>query len=372
MNILILSWRDPRHPLAGGAEQVVLEHCKGWIQAGYNVTWFSSRFNSSPIQDEIDGVFVIRDGGQYLGVQIKAFFYYLKNKDKFDLVVDQFHGIPFFTPLYVRKPILALIQEVAGKVWLLNPLPFPLNLIVGVVGYLLEPFVFLLYKNTQFMTGSESAKNEVSRLGIPLSNITVVPHGVILPTRKLKRELLTPPVVTYLGIISRDKGVEDVLKTFAILASRSNYQFWIVGKPETPSYMEKILLISKRLGLDGKIKFWGYVSQDKKFELLSKSNVLVNPSVHEGWGLVNIEANVVGTPVVCYNSAGLIDSVSDGQSGIVLKINTPLEMANVVQEIIGNNELFNKLKIGSEKWSRNFTWKASRVISLKLVQKLTN
>jgi len=34
MNILVFSWRDPKHPTAGGAEQVMHEHMKGWIAAG--------------------------------------------------------------------------------------------------------------------------------------------------------------------------------------------------------------------------------------------------------------------------------------------------------------------------------------------------
>lgn len=370
MNILIFSWRDPRHPLAGGAEQVVLEHCKGWIEAGHTVTWFSSKFDSSRVQDVVDGVSVVRSGNQYLGVQMTAFLYYLRNKNKYDIVIDQFHGIPFFTPLYVKKPILGLIQEVAGKVWLLNPLPFPMNLIVGLVGLIFEPFVFLLYKNTSFMTGSESAKREVAKFGIPLTNITVVPHGVILP--KIKTEHIDPkiPTITYLGILSKDKGVEDVIKSFYELEKLGNYQFWMIGKPETDVYFARLKRIVNNLKLNDKIKFWGYVSQDKKYELLSKSSFLINPSVHEGWGLVNIEANVVGTPVVSYKSAGLVDSVSDGVSGIIVRNNTPLEIATAIKNSLSDEKSYNKLKTGAVKWSSNFSWGFSKKKSLDLIQKL--
>jgi len=112
MRILVFSWRDPKHPLAGGAEQVMHEHMKGWIKAGHKVTLFSSKMGGLPEEEEMDGVHIVRHGYQYLGVQITGFFFYLKNKDNFDFIVDQFHGLPFFTPLYVQKPKLAVIQDI--------------------------------------------------------------------------------------------------------------------------------------------------------------------------------------------------------------------------------------------------------------------
>src|SRR3990167_7300127 len=139
MNILVFSWRDPKHPLAGGAEQVMHEHMKVWIKAGHSVTLFSSKIKGLPTSETFDAVQIVRGGYQYLGVQIAAFLYYLKNKNKFDLLVDQFHGLPFFTPLYSKKPKLAVIQETARNVWFLNPLPRPINWLVGIIGYFGEP-----------------------------------------------------------------------------------------------------------------------------------------------------------------------------------------------------------------------------------------
>lgn len=362
MNILILSWRDPKHPLAGGAEQVVLEHAKGWHGGGNKVTWFSSRFKNSLPEESIDGIKIVRSGYQYLGVQMAAVFYYLRNRNNIDLVVDQFHGIPFFTPLYVKKPKLALIQEVAGKVWLLNPLPFPVNLIVGAAGFIFEPFIFLIYKNVQFMTGSESAKRDVSKLGIPLKDITVVPHGVILPKSKAKYLKEITKTITFLGTLAKDKGIVDAIKVFAILSSSGNYHFWVIGKPETEEYFSYLKKIGKN------VKFWGFVSQEKKFELLSRSYVLINPSVHEGWGLVNIEANAVGTPVVAYNSAGLVDSVKDGVSGIICGENNPQSMADNVEKLIEDKALYEKYKKSALSWSKNFSWKVSIKKSLLLLK----
>lgn len=371
MRILVFSWRDPKHPLAGGAEQVMHEHMKGWVAHDHKVTLFTSRFERSLKEEYIDNIKIIRRGNQYhLGVQLAGFFYYLKNLNKYDFVVDQFHGMPFFTSLYVRKPKLAILQEVAREVWFLNPFPQPLRLIYGVLGYLLEPIVFVLYRQVHFMTGSVSAKKDIINLGVERNKVAVVPHGVIVerPYPFPKKEKIK--TVVYLGVLSRDKGIVDALRCFHILSQKGKFLFWVIGRSETESYTREIQKTVLELGLENKIVFWGFVSQKKKFELLSRAHLLVNLSVREGWGLVNIEANAVGIPVVAYRSPGLIDSVKDGISGILCSENTPFCVVKEILNLLGNKTLYKKFSKTSEKWSKNFSWELSCVKSLKLINRI--
>lgn len=371
MNILVFSWRDPLHPLAGGAEQVMHEHMKGWIAAGHSVTLFSSRIKGSPKREEvIDGVKIVRRGIQFFGVQILGFFYYLKHRNEFDLVVDEFHGLPFFTPLYVKRPILAVIQEVAGKVWLKNDLPIPLNLIVGWIGYLGEPFIFLFYKKVSFMTGSESARKSLTKVGISDYKITVVPHGVkiTLPSPMPEKERIK--TVMYLGAITMDKGIDQALEAFGILNKKGKFNFWVAGRAGD-KYVNYLETEARRLGIDKSFRFFGFVDEKRKFELLARAHVLINPSVLEGWGLVNIEANAVGTPVIAYNSQGLIDSVRDGISGIIIKKNKPQELAEAILKLLNDQGSYERLCEGAVAWSRKFSWKRSKDMSLKLVYNLT-
>lgn len=370
MNILVFSWRDPKHPLSGGAEQVMHEHMKGWVKSGHKVTLFSSSISGLAKKETLDGIEIIRDGYQYLGVQLKGFLYYLKNGSKFDFIVDQFHGVPFFTPLFVRKPKLAVIQEPATKVWFLNPLPRPLNWIIGLIGFLGEPFIFLFYRNIKFMTGSESAKKDVQKFGIPAKNITVVPHGVVLPDKLKIFEKEKIPTITFLGILSKDKGIEDAIRSFSIINNVGDYQFWVIGKPETEEYGRKIKRMVSDLGFEKKVTFWGFVTQEKKFELLSKSHIMVNPSIHEGWGLVNIEANSVGTPVIAYNVSGSVDSISNEENGIICQENNPGGLAKEVIELMENKRRLDNLSKSAITWSKNFSWERSKKLSLNLLNTL--
>lgn len=357
--------------MAGGAEQVMHEHAKGWSTAGHAVTFFASRFQGSQAEEVLDGIKIVRQGYQYhLGVQFAGFFYYLKNKDKYDLFIDQFHGMPFFTPLYSTKPKIAVLQEVAKEVWFLNPFPRPLNWIYGALGYFLEPLVFLLYRSTPFITGSESAKEDAITFGIPSKNITIVPHGVIVSLPKPFPQKEKVKTIAYLGVISRDKGIEEAIECFRMLATAGTFRFWIIGRAESEGYLNKIKRKVKIAGLEGKIKFWGFVDEKMKFELLAKTHVLVNPSVREGWGLVNIEANAMGTPVVAYKAPGLVDSVKDGQSGLICGQNSPESMAEEVEKLLGDKDLFAKLQAGAKRWAVNFDWIKSKQQSLKLIERI--
>ncbi len=368
MNILIFSWRGPGHPLAGGAEQVTHEHAKAWVKAGHKVTLFTSSFEGGMECEEVDGVKIIRRGSQFLGVQLAALYWYLFQKyEKFDLVVDHFHGIPFFTPFFVRKPKLAVLQEVAGEVWKLNHLPWPFNWIVGNIGYYLEPLVFLFYKKVPFMVGSKSAKDDLSKMGIPKSNIKIVHHGVKLDLPKVLPRKEKEKTAIYLGAVAKDKGVEDAIKAFCeISENEDNWQFWIVGKGEK-NYVRKLKNDCIKFDIERKTKFWGFVSDKKKFELLTKAHVFINPSVREGWGLVNIEANAVGTPVVAYNVAGIKDSVRDLVTGVLCKEKYPKCLAKEAVGLLNDPKKYAIVSSGAVKWSKKFNWEKATKESLELI-----
>lgn len=373
MNILILSWRDPKHPLAGGAEQVIHEHSKGWIKYGHQITLFSSRFGGSRKKEILDKVKIIRQGSQYLGVQIAAMFFYFKNKNKFDLIIDQFHGIPFFTPFYVNKPKLAIIQEPAKEVWFLNHLKFPLNYLVGLLGYFTEPLLFKFYAKVKFMTGSESVKRELISLGIDRKNIEVINHGIKLIKMNKKYTKEKKPTVIFLGKLAKDKGIEDAIEVFRILNLKdSTFNFWIVGVAETIQYKNRIVELVSKSGLAKKIKFFGHIDDRIKVELLSRAHLLINPSVREGWGLVNIEANLVKTPVVAYNSLGLKDSVKNNYSGLLSFKKTPVHLAEKIIELTKDKKKYERIRKTSILWARKFSWDISIKKSLVLLQKVTN
>lgn len=369
MNILILSWRGPKHPNAGGAEISTHEHAKGWVKAGHNVTLFTSAFVGGKDQEIIDGVNIIRKGRQIFGVQWEAFKWYLFSQHpKFDLVIDQFHGIPFFTTLYVKCKKLAFIHEVTKEIWKLNPLPRPFNFIPALLGSVLEPVIFIFYKNIQFMTVSESTKADLISWGIKDKNIQVIHNGITVPKKVIAKKEKIPTLI-FLGALSKDKGIDTAIRVFSILNKNRILQYWVVGG-SSPEYLEYLKLQAQKLGLGKRIRFFGFVSEKKKFELLKKARILVNPSVREGWGLVIIEAAAMGTPAVAFNSPGLRNSIIDQETGLLSKESTAKSMADSINSLLTNQPLLDNLGRKAIKRSHKFNWEKASKKSLDLIYRV--
>jgi len=372
MNILIFSWRDPNHPNNGGAEQVTHQHAKAWIKAGHTVTLFTSMYSYAMWEEDMDGVHIVRRGGELLTVQINAFFWYRKHKKFFDLVFDHFHGIPFFTPLFVKQKKVAFIHEVARDVWKVNALPKYISWFPALVGPTIEEWIFkLLYRKIPFITVSESTKKDLIALGVPDNKITVIENGITLPKRIPKQKKEKVPTIMFLGAFAEDKGIHDCVKVFGELekSKKRKYMYWIVGRG-SQLQTDELTSFAKSLGITKNLKFWGYVSQDKKFELLSRAHVLINPSIHEGWGLVNIEANVCGTPVVSYDVHGNRDSIKNGKTGTLVPLKDTKKMAEEVQKLLNNPKQYKTMQKAGVKWSNQFTWEKSTKKSVEYIENL--
>lgn len=367
MNITIFSWRDIKHPLAGGAEQSLWEHAKYWADKGAKVSWFASSFPEAKESEVLDTIHVIRRGSHFT-VHLHALIAYLKGElPQAHVVIDSFHFLPYFTPLYRRNAvIIALLNEVAGTVWFQN-IGFPLNYI----GYILEPFFFLFYKKVQFIVGSESARHDLKKVGIRSEQIAVIHHGVTISYdfSNLKKE--KDPTVLFLSRISKDKGIEDALASFSILMKKNqSLQFWIGGKPENPEYYNEVLKVAEKRGITKSTTFYGFVSEEEKFRLFAKAWILVHPSTREGWGLNIIEANSQGTPAVGYRVSGLIDSIQDKKTGLLADNNNPQGLADKVQLLLDQESMRAKMSEEALKWSTNFSWSKAGALSWEVINKM--
>src|SRR5581483_2781189 len=279
MRILILNWRDIKNPKSGGAEVVTMAHAKAWAKKGNDVTWFTSSFLGGLKKETIDGVKIVRQGNAFT-VYLRAPLFYLFSNTKFDLVIDEIHGLPFFTPLYVRKPKVVLIHEVAKEIWDYM-YPFPVN----VIGRFLETFYFKFYKNVLFWTDAASTIDDLEALGIPRKNCVDIPCPVMNKTLEKLPEKQKTPTFIFVSRIVKMKGIEEVIKAFAlILQKEKNAKLWIVGDGER-KYKQYLKNLVKELGCEDNIQFLGYVSDQDKLGYMGKSHIILHASVREGWGL---------------------------------------------------------------------------------------
>lgn len=363
MKILILNWRDLKDPKAGGAEVLTHEMAKRWIQEGHEVIQHNARFKGSKSAEVIDGVRIVRHGN-YLTTYIYSFFFALLNGSKFDVIVEEIHGIPYFLVLLGRKNLVILALEVAKNHWSLV-YPFPIN----ILGRLLEILYLNLYRNYPFLTISQSTKEELIKEKIPGGNITILPMGltVIIPKNPPDKEKKI--TLMFLGRLAPIKGIEDAIKAVSLVAEKINdFQFWIVGSGEE-FYQKKLQSAIKKMGIEKNTKFWGFVDQEKKFELLSKAHILLVPSKNEGWGLIVPEAGIVGTPSVVYNVTGLKDIVSDGVDGLVVSSNNPKGMTEKILRLVEDKDMYNMIRKNIQKKAEKYSWEETAKVALDVLKK---
>jgi glycosyltransferase involved in cell wall biosynthesis len=351
--ILVLNWRDTKHRYAGGAEVYVHEMAKTWVREGHHVTLFSGNDGMSLRHEVIDGVRIIRRGGFYL-VYMWAFLYYIFRLGRhYDVVVDCENGIPFFTPLYVRRPIVCLMHHVHQDVFF-RSLPKPLAWFASFLEKNLMP---LVYSNVSFVTVSESSREEMQELGLGNAGITVVHPGVDM--EEFSR-VLTPkalyPTILYLGRLKAYKSVNILIQAFRIvLSERPEARLVIVGDGEEREHLKQL---TRELRFsEEQVKFVGHVGHEEKIKRLQEAWMLVNPSFMEGWGIVAIEANAAGTPVIASNVPGLRDSVRHEGTGYLVEYGDVKGFAERILLIIRDKELREGLATNAQVWAGNFDWK---------------
>jgi O-antigen/teichoic acid export membrane protein len=255
MNILILNWRDTKHKWAGGAESYVQEIAQRWVADGHQVTLFCGNDGKLKSTQKVRGVNVIRKGN-FVTVYIWAFLYYMfKFKNTVDVIVDCENGIPFFTPLYSKKPIFLVIHHVHQEVFRQH-LKFPLNRFAQFLEGKFMPFV---YHNKQVVTVSESTKKEIVKNKIAnQKDIHIVHNGVSVSYKNMMAKS-SAPLISYVGRLKHYKNIDIALKAFSNLEKQyPTAKFAIVGQGEAIKNLRKLV---KVLGLENKVQFFGRTSE---------------------------------------------------------------------------------------------------------------
>lgn len=357
MKILILNWRDIKNPSSGGAELLTQELASGFVKKGHEVAQISAMFKGAKTEEVIDGVKIIRSGDPDArrllnSVHYLAYKIYKKDfKGKVDLVIDEVHGIPFFTTFYVKEKKVALICEIAGDLWNIA-VGFPFN----IFGKIIEKVYPVFYKNIPVVTISESSKKEIEKNGFKSSRVKVIPMGSnskivsSLPTKEKDKTLI------FVSRLSKTKGVVDAIKAVELIKKEfPEIKLWIIGRGESV-FVQELKKLVMDLDLSENVKFFDYVSEEKKEDLLTRAHVLIAPSVKEGWGLTVHEAGARGTPAVVYDVPGLRDIVINDVNGIVCQENSPQSLSINIQKILKDEDLYLKLQKGAISERKKHTW----------------
>ena len=352
MRILIVNWRDIESPWAGGAEVQIHAVAERLVARGHEILMLVSSFPGAAASAEIRGVRVRRHGAWW-----NANWMLLREARRecksggWDIVFEDVNKIPFFTPPFVRQPVAVLVPHLFGATIFRETNP-----LFGAYVWCMERPIPWLYRRAHMLPVSESTRADLVRRGIDRARTTVVHNGLDFD----RYQLASPPprdsrpTLVHLGRLMRYKSADTAVRALAgVRRELPAARLVLAGDGPDRARLERL---ARDLGIADAVLFRGFVSHADKVDLLWRAHVLINASPKEGWGLTVVEANACGVPVVASRRPGLVDSVRDRETGILVPYGDAEAFAAAALELLRDPALHAAYAARARAWARGFTW----------------
>ena len=355
--IVIANWRDFTHPRAGGAELVCERLAEGFVQRGHDVVLLTSAVAGQPRKEQVDaGYWIVRRGGRFT-VYPWALLWMLAYRKYIRGVIDSQNGIPFFSPLVVRRktPVLMLLHHVHTDQFSLY---FP-PLVAKAGAWLERRGSGLVYRDRTIVAVSPSSRKGVRlRLGLK-GDIVVIPPGSDATASDLPSiggRSTTPRIVCVGRLVSHKDVAAVVAAVPGVLAEFPDLEVHLVGDgPERPA-LEQLVA---SLDLGDHVFVHGSLDNEERDRLLRTAWLSVCASKGEGWGVSVIEANSFGVPVLAYRRPGLQDSIRHQETGWLLDEDEPLDGAiGDALRLLADEAAAAELARSARRWAAQFTWES--------------
>lgn len=353
--VLFLATRDWYNPATTGGDNTMWENARYLASAGYDVTFVAAAFVGAAKEETLDGIHVIRLGGIH-SLWLTTFLRYMRSwRGRFDLVVAEGFGgsrVPRLAPLYVTEPIITEWHQIHRDLFavqypkLLNG---PLNL--------LERFTAWVHRDTLVRAGTEEWRQAFPTIGFKPANVFVVPVSIRDDwLREPDRRPTTEPTILWLGKLRRYKCPHDAVQAMTdVVAQVKGARLTIAGRRDDLAYERELHTLAKRLGLGGSVDFRFNLTDADKRDLIRSSRIVVITSSVEGFGIVAVEANACGIPVIA--STGVPEgAVRDGFNGLRYPFGDTAALSERILRLLQDDDLYEQLSRNAVTHAATFSW----------------
>lgn len=248
--------------------------------------------------------------------------------------------------------------------------------------------MFLANQATAIVAGSAAeATTLLDEVRAPADRVWVVPPGVdvdfFTPARSradaaLRARLGIAPDRPIVAVVGRIQPLKDQGLAIRILAELHALRGWapvlVVAGDATPGeagYLESLRSIAAALGVAGDVRFTGAQDREQVADLLAVAAVTLIPSQSETFGLVALESAASGTPVVGFRGSGMLESVSEGRSGVLVDSRDPRQWALAIAAVLDDEAEPSRMSDSARVHAEGYTWAAMATALLGVYAALT-
>jgi len=199
---------------------------------------------------------------------------------------------------------------------------------------------------TKVVAQSTNTKKNAENIYHARKDIEIIPLGIpmmnFVPTARQDLSMQTERIyIISVGRLVKRKQYDTLIKALNIVRKNGNdVGLILVGEGPERNYLEKL---SFELGLSEYISFLGAISDEKKLQYLSKSDIYTLSSLHEGFGIVLLESMLCGLPIIATDIGGQTDIITNEKNGILIPTENPKALADAIIKLVKDNTLRKKM-----------------------------
>lgn len=195
-------------------------------------------------------------------------------------------------------------------------------------------FLHMCQRADRLVVLSRAMVRELEAIGVDVSAIERIPNGVDADrfravSRRPAAETGRETTILYLGRLSREKGIDVLIRAVAFIAARPGLRLQIAGTGRHGPALRRLV---RRLGLEGVAEFLEPVERVE--DLLQEADVFVMPSRGEGMSNAMLEAMASALPVIASRVAGNVALVQDRVTGLLFTPDCAEELARALEQVI--------------------------------------
>ncbi len=360
LRVLFLATRDWYHPATTGGDNTLWENARYLASVGHSVTYVAATFPGAPKRVTVDGINVVRLGGIY-SMWLTSFVFYMRHgRGRFDIVIAEGFGgsrIPRLAPLYVHEPMVTAWHQIHHDLFAAQ---YPKLLAIPLSTF--ERAVAWIHRNTQVQAYTPEWKAAFPRIGFKPENVFVVPVSIRDEWLRPNGHPTADPTVLWIGKLRRYKCPDHAIRAMAEVVKRvPKARLILAARRDDVSFELQLERLVRDLDLEANVEFRFDVTEvdansaQGKRDLFRACRVMVLPSAVEGFGIVVLEANACGVPVIA--SSGVPEgAVRDCDNGLRYPFGDIQALADAIVRVLTDDELYVRLSANSLRFVGKFSW----------------